>query len=351
MSRTAIAIVFAALALALFQSGLMTYEQLAFGWPFAREEVPIHDSWHWLRRLANAALCFALVAALARPGLRSEPLPRGSIVAAGFTAVLSLLAAILLVASPPAYAVIGAEDGAIEWLTALFLLAASGFMALRLAAILAAPPYRRRWLHLLGAAGFTLLFFVMAGEEVSWLQRQIGFSTPESIAAHNWQGEFNLHNFQTDMTELALYAGTGIFLMLLPLIRESEVARWPIFEPYAAFLPDRSVAAISAPMLIFTYSHWTLLPVQAAFWIGLAICLTFARTATSPAERLLWGALALWAAVGQLLHLLLGHTMVAMYDSSEYRELFFTFGLAAYGWRQWRGESLTQTEGARKAPA
>ncbi|MEX0341726.1 MAG: hypothetical protein AB3N06_03995, partial [Erythrobacter sp.] len=255
-------------------------------------------------------------------------------------------ATLLLVASPAAYARVGAEDSAIEWLSALLLFASAAAMAMRFLDLRrtgSSTPFRR--IHLLGAAGFTLLFLLMGGEEVSWFQRQIGFATPDSVAARNWQGEFNLHNFQTDLTELVLYAGTGLFLMLLPLVRESALVRWPIVRPFAAFLPDRTVAAISAPMLVFTYSHWTLLPVQAAFWIGLFACIAFALSpASSPRERILWSALALWVALGQLLHLLLGHTMVMMYDSSEYRELFLCLGLAAYAFRQWRtGGRLTQT--------
>ncbi len=88
-------------------------------------------------------------------------------------------------------------------------------------------------------------------------------------------------------------------------------------------------------MLVFTYSHWNLLPVQAAFWIGFGVCLAFARRAHG-AERMLWLGLALLAAAGQSVHLPLGRTMLAIYDASEFRELFFVVGLAAYGWRQWR---------------
>ena len=345
MTRTSWLIVLSAFVLALFQSGLMTYEDLIFGWPFAREEAPIHDAWHWVRRSLNALFCVALVVVLARPGLTSEPVSGPARMVAWLAIILTFAASALLALSPQAYARVGAEDSAIEWLSAVILFAASALMALRFLALRRTPrttPYRL--LHMLGAAGFTFLFFLMAGEEVSWFQRQVGFDTPEAVAARNWQGEFNLHNFQTDLTELVLYAGTGMFLMLLPLIRESEVARWPIFRPFAAFLPDRSVAAISAPMLVFTYSHWTLLPVQAAFWIGLFACIAFARTAADAGERRLWVALAIWVAAGQLFTLLAGHTMVMMYDSSEYRELFLCLGLGAYAWRQYSAQArLTDT--------
>lgn len=38
------------------------------------------------------------------------------------------------------------------------------------------------------------MFFVAAGEEISWGQRIIGFETPEGLRELNEQGEFNFHN-------------------------------------------------------------------------------------------------------------------------------------------------------------
>ncbi len=41
--------------------------------------------------------------------------------------------------------------------------------------------------------GFLSLFFV-AGEEISWGQRILGFETPEQLAERNYQKEFTFHN-------------------------------------------------------------------------------------------------------------------------------------------------------------
>ena len=337
MSRPRLSIVVSAALLLAFLLGIAIYEQAAFGWHFAREEAPVFDLWHWLRTTIAALLSAALVVALARPGLRNEPLGRRAIALPWFIGALSLALEVLLAVSPSVFARIGVEDGPIEWLSALLLFAAAGFMAARARGIWRRPsptPYRA--LHLVVAVGFVLLFVLMAGEEVSWFQRQIGFGTPETFAARNWQGEFNLHNFNTDVSELALYSSTGVFLMLLPLLRESEVARYPWVRPFAALLPDRTVAAVSAPMLVFTYSHWTLLPVQSAFWIGLAVCIAFAANSATRSGLWLWSALAAWVALGQALMLVNGQTMLMIFDSSEYRELFIDIGLAAYAFRQWR---------------
>ena len=49
-----------------FMAGVAAYEQSVFDWHFAREEAPVHDGWHWARRLVTAGLSFLLVAALAQ---------------------------------------------------------------------------------------------------------------------------------------------------------------------------------------------------------------------------------------------------------------------------------------------
>ena len=44
------------------------------------------------------------------------------------------------------------------------------------------------------------LCFVFFGEETSWLQHFLGYSTPASIEGRNLQGEFNFHNLEGFMT-------------------------------------------------------------------------------------------------------------------------------------------------------
>ena len=102
----------------------------------------------------------------------------------------------------------------------------------------------------------------MAMEEISRGQRLFGFATPETLAQMNWQGEFNLHNIQTDLSELIYYAGASLFLGLLPLLRDlvpPAAAAHPLF----AFVPRRGVALVAAPAAAFNYGHWNLLPVAA----------------------------------------------------------------------------------------
>lgn len=80
---------------------------------------------------------------------------------------------------------LGDEDGFFEWLTALFFLVSSVIFLIVF--------WRTKNVFLLGLA---LIFFLGAGEEISWGQRLFGFATPESIKKLNTQREFNLHNLE-----------------------------------------------------------------------------------------------------------------------------------------------------------
>jgi hypothetical protein len=112
--------------------------------------------------------------------------------------------AVLLVLLLGMYALLLLPDGTISWLLkeerpidgagALGLLASSILCLLlwRHDSRAGGPRWRR--LSLLGLA---LVFFVGAGEEISWGQRILGLETPESLESINDQGEINLHNLST----------------------------------------------------------------------------------------------------------------------------------------------------------
>jgi hypothetical protein len=80
---------------------------------------------------------------------------------------------------------IGSEDNLVEWLSAVLLAAAGVFFALTF-------KHSRNIFFLLLA----LLMLFGAGEEISWGQRLIGFSTPATIKAANVQAEFTIHNLE-----------------------------------------------------------------------------------------------------------------------------------------------------------
>lgn len=344
-SRADFRVWFAAAALVAVLLALAAYEHVVLGWHFAREVAPEQSAWHWLRTGITAALSLLAVAAIASAahgGRLETPVGGGALAFAWAVLTASVLLTVLLIASPRAYRDAVAEDSFVEWLGAAALFVGSALCGLWLRRLLkSARP--RNWLHLSAAAGFAALFFVMGIEEISWGQRIIGFATPESIASENWQGEFNLHNLQTDVAEFALFTGTGLFLVILPLVRE-RLHHWRLLAPFTPLMPDRSVALISAPMLAFDYARWNLLPIQAVLFGGLAACLLFAWTGARAGRRreaIAFAAVSTFILVGQAIHLLFGHRMIEIHDPSEFRETILSLGIAWYGWRQWRA-SLVQ---------
>ena len=110
----------------------------------------------------------------------AAPVPRAFHVAAALWVAAALAYAWLTTWRLP---LLTEEDGLIEWWTvALFITAA--LVGLQRA-------WRdRRWFDLLVA----LFCLFVAGEEISWGQRLIGYTPPEMFLEHNRQQEFNLHN-------------------------------------------------------------------------------------------------------------------------------------------------------------
>jgi hypothetical protein len=132
----------------------------------------------------------------------------------------------MLLALPEAQVVAYArEDGPIEYVGAIFyFLAALTMVAAFVHARSKSGKSANRSVYLLLLAVF---FFVCFGEEISWGQRVIGWSTPESLKALNAQGETNLHNFwlfqafdQTgaQKSQIALFLHPGRLIALFWLI-------------------------------------------------------------------------------------------------------------------------------------
>ncbi|NNC73495.1 MAG: hypothetical protein HKN78_11560 [Sphingomonadaceae bacterium] len=331
LPSTIILAVFACVAIPFAVAG---YELAAFGWHPAREEPALYTAYHWARMAVSASLALLLCWALARHlrPQRAEPMTVSELrfAAASLVGAAAMLG--LLVADPLLFNQFSAEDHLLEWASALLLFGGTVFCLA--AAARRAGRNRSAVIDSVLALGFAGLFFLIGMEEISWGQRVFGFDTPDAVAEMNWQGEFNLHNIQTDLSELAFYLGTGVFLIILPLMR-GAIGDWPPFRRFEAFVPSRAVAAASAPMLFLSYGHWNLLPIQMLTMIGALAMLAFARSARTNGcvgEALLFTLAALLVAIGQIAILILGPTMVEIFDATEYREFFIALGLAMFGY-------------------
>ncbi len=184
------------------------------------------------------------------------------------------------VVSRPLYHFLVDEDHVIEWTQFFVILAASVvFLA---TGIRAARGGRKRLgvLFVLVAAAA----FVVAGEEISWGQRILGFATPEALGNLNHQDETNIHNIGIiqrafNAAELAV----GLLGFALPMLWLADNQRrslsWidPILVPPLAtvslfFLPFayRAFRALFLPEAgerITEYGEWPELTLYAGILI------------------------------------------------------------------------------------
>lgn len=145
---------------------------------------------------------------------------------------------------PDAYHWGTGEDGPAEWATVVCYL-----LALGLALVLA-----RRWwsrgLSLTAVAYLVLSagFVFIAGEEVSWGQRILGFDGPPDLVERNLQGEANLHNL------LGKYALHGLYIVVG--IWGVGLGRWVTrrvraLHPWYAYAPSRELLWWFLPVLAY----------------------------------------------------------------------------------------------------
>ena len=89
------------------------------------------------------------------------------------------------------------EDGVFEWAGAVAFLGASVvFLVGLLGSRTGDASVLVRTARNLPLLGFSLLFFVAFGEEISWGQRVLGIQTPTVFNELNRQGEINIHNLE-----------------------------------------------------------------------------------------------------------------------------------------------------------
>lgn len=139
----------------------------------------------------------------------------------------ALLASRLVIADVYAYETwIESERGVIENGTAIILFPAIVLgLRIYLRRRLLPGPWLGTWILLLTAAA---LFF--SGEEISWGQQWFVWDTPNWMAAHNLQGETNLHNISKQLTSRTpkFIAGATVILggLLFPLWQRWRGVSW-----------------------------------------------------------------------------------------------------------------------------
>lgn len=151
---------------------------------------------------------------------------------------------------PEAYYRFVSEDGPVEWATFWALVlgtVANAVLAVRAARTVdpgAGPAAATgRLTACWYPAGLALFCFLVAGEEISWGQRLLGYLPPEYFLSHNIQVEANIHNlvrpFLWSFGIQAVIAGFGIVVPLLLLTRRPArlARRVGLYVPPAGWAP------------------------------------------------------------------------------------------------------------------
>ena len=162
----------------------------------------------------------AAIIATVRDRLRDDEgewrLSASQAVAIALIPVLLALSGVVAFPFRGLYAVLANEDGVVEWAQVgvlLVLIVAYAILARRL------WQADRRGLATFYALCSLAAVFI-AGEEISWGQRILGFATPAELDAINAQGETNLHNIGL-VTKVFNLVVVGIcsLAILLPVLR------------------------------------------------------------------------------------------------------------------------------------
>lgn len=133
------------------------------------------------------------------------------------------------------------EDGVVEWLTVLGLLLGAFVCFGRFFKLLG----KRSWIFLTITLLLGLLLFVVAGEEISWGQRQLGIEPSEYFKKNNLQKETNFHNLVVNGVKInkvvfsvGLIVVLSIYLIIFPLLyrRNAGFQRW--VDSWGIILPQ-----------------------------------------------------------------------------------------------------------------
>jgi hypothetical protein len=177
---------------------------------------------------------------------------------------------------PPLFHLLVNEDRFLQWLQFL------GYLTASIAAVLISFRLHREKRLLLSIA-FALLAagcFFVAGEEISWGQRILGFGTPHEWAEINRQHETNIHNvdevpFNLTMMLIGAYGSVGAWFVRWRLRgRTPEILEF-LFPPL--FLTTSFFVLFGYKFLRFTFfttPHMTV--VRMGEWAELCLALALA---------------------------------------------------------------------------
>ena len=315
----------------IFIVSVIVFEKTYWGNSLFKEGWPIFSASHIIRSIIIFISILFIVLSLigsSRPklilsernGISFELL---SIVVVLFISVIFLL---LFIFEPSLFNDLSREDNLIEWGSAIFLFVScfiTAFSFFKSRGVLNISSITR-----LSLALSSLVFFVMAMEEVSWFQRVLVFETPK-ILEGNHQHEMNLHNFGSNYFENLYYFGGFVFLVVLPFIRS--------LFPYISknnylkiLVPRPFIVVIGSIACAYNFDMWNIIFIQITFFGSLVILCAFAAFSSVRNERYTILFTIALVATTQMIFLSTGKNFDRLWAVTEYKELLIPLGLFIY---------------------
>lgn len=245
----------------------------------------------------------------------------------------AMLWPLVLLIRPHAFTRVAVEDGPVETGSAVLL-------ALACVSALALVWQRRKRddnsrLGIASIAIFGLLCFLVAGEEVSWLQRVFKVATPEAFAA-NEQFELNLHNFATSASStLYIFVGGFVALVLVPAARALSLPLGRLGALEVA-MPPAYLLGLGAVITGYNANLWAGIDSQVAYWssvFALAGLVTHLRDPAARRQALVL--LAMVLLIQPFLLLFAGRSSRPQ-DVSEYKEFLIAASFFLWSLSLWR---------------
>ena len=152
-----------------------------------------------------------------------------------------------------------AEDGIIEYLTAIFLLSISIFLIKKLFEM-----ENIIFINNLGIIMFSIIFFFGFGEEISWGQRIFNIETPPFFSENNLQSETNIHNLMIGGVKLnkliftnGLFFIFSFYFLATPYLYTKSNNIKSLINRFSIVIPkySQSVIFISSTIIIYIFDH------------------------------------------------------------------------------------------------
>lgn len=238
--------------------------------------------------------------------------------------LLSVACPAIFIGSSSFFYRLGKENGPVELLSAIFCFCASAsytatYLTLRRSSL------KVRQKHLLPAV-LAFLLFCTGMEEISWGQQFFFFQTPD-IFAGNTQGETNLHNYATNLSENIYYCSSFLYLVLLPfLLRSNRISG----AGRSGLLPGDLSIMTASVIYAYNYDMWNGILTQLTFFMTASILVSSAPDISQKRKKQLIsipGALLATCLATQLIWLFFGDRFVRIWDVTEFKELFIPLAL------------------------